>query len=327
FNLEVGSGPHGSMTARMMEGLEEIFVQMKPGLVIVFGDTNTTLAGALTAVKLHIPLAHVEAGLRSFNRRMPEEINRVLTDHCSSLLLAPTLRAVDNLRQEGFRHFVSDGRFILPHQVNALPEGRPLVVNSGDVMYDAVLAYSDQAQAKSGILRRLNLSPQKYALASIHRAENTDDPERLLSLFTELADLARKWRIVIPLHPRTAAHLKKAGFSPFSSELLLIEPVGYFDMILLEKNASVILTDSGGVQKEAFFFGVPCITLRNETEWTELVERKHNILAGQNSKNISKIFREVYGSYFTPEADLYGDGRASQTIAATVKLFLATKRQ
>jgi UDP-N-acetylglucosamine 2-epimerase len=249
YHLGVGSGSYGYQTGEMLKRIEEVLLKEKPDLAMVYGDTNTTLAGALAAAKLHIPVAHVEAGLRSFNKKMPEEINRVLTDHLSDLLFCPTQAAVENLRREG------------------IEKGVHLV---GDVMYDAVLLYLDLAERKSEIMERLGLKPKSYALATVHRAENTDQPERLRAIFEGLERVAEEGlSVILPLHPRTRKRLNTLGIHP--KEVQVLDPVSFLDMLVLEKNARVILTDSGGVQKEAFFFRVPCVTLREETEWVETV--------------------------------------------------------
>ena len=252
-NLGIGNLSHGAMTGRMLESVEQVLLEEAPDWVMVYGDTNSTLAGALAAAKLHIPVAHVEAGLRSFNRRMPEEINRVLTDHAASVLFAPTQAAVEQLAAEG------------------VPADRVHLV--GDVMYDAALAYARVAEAQSGILRSLGLAPGRYALATVHRAENTDDPRRLQQICRGLAETAAAMPVVFPVHPRTRAALERAGIGLADRPgLTLCDPVGYLDMTMLEKSAALVVTDSGGVQKEAYFHGVPCITVREETEWTELVD-------------------------------------------------------
>ena len=259
YYLGIGSGTHGAQTGRMLEAIEQVLLQIVPDLVLVYGDTNSTLAGALAAVKLHVPVAHVEAGLRSYNRRMPEEINRVLTDHASDLLFAPTEAAVENLKQEG----ISSNRIFLV----------------GDVMYDASLYYGAKAERESRILQQLGLRPKQYVLATIHRAENTDDAQRLRSIFDGLELAAKEIPVIIPLHPRTREALKQeAQLSKVAQHVLVIQPVGYLDMVMLEKHSRLIATDSGGVQKEAFFYNVPCMTLRSETEWVELVELGWNRL-------------------------------------------------
>jgi UDP-GlcNAc3NAcA epimerase len=252
-HLGIGNLPQGAMTGRMLESVERVLLAEAPDWVMVYGDTNSTLAGALASAKLHIPLAHVEAGLRSFNRRMPEEINRVVTDHVSSALFAPTRTAVAHLAAEG------------------VPADSVHLV--GDVMYDAALVYGRIAEARSGILRSLGLTAGGYALATIHRAENTDSAERLRQIGRGLAGMAATLPVVLPLHPRTRSALERAGIALRGQPgLTVCDPVGYLDMTMLEKNAALVVTDSGGVQKEAYFHGVPCVTVREETEWTELVE-------------------------------------------------------
>jgi len=294
YNLGVGSLPHGAQTGRMLERIEEVLLKEKPAWVLVYGDTNSTLAGALAAAKLHIPVAHVEAGLRSYNRHMPEEINRVLADHLSTLLFCPTRAAVDNLAGEGIR------------------EGVELV---GDVMYDAALYYVERAEAHSTILADLSLRPQEYVLATVHRAENTDDPLRLRAIVEGLDAVAQKMPVVIPLHPRTRSALEREGLlAQAAGACRLIPPLGYLDMVLLEKNARLIATDSGGVQKEAYFYGVPCITLREETEWVETVETGWNVLVGTDRERITLAAT----SFAKPAARpaLYGDGMAAARCVA-----------
>lgn len=261
YNLGIGSGPHGKQTGEMLAAIEEVLLNEKPDWVLVYGDTNSTLAGALAAVKLHISVAHVEAGLRSFNRRMPEETNRVLTDHASDLLLCPTQTAVDNLEKEG------------------VTAGVHLV---GDVMYEALMWAAAQ-QKEPSILDTLDLVPGKYLLATVHRAENTDDPERLSGILAAFDQVQET--LVWPVHPRTRQKLQEMGWKP-AVHVKLIEPLGYMDMAQLEKNARMILTDSGGVQKEACWLGVPCITLRDETEWVETVQSGWNRLAGVETDRI-----------------------------------------
>jgi len=262
YNLNIGSGNHGEQTGAMLKGIEEILLIEKPDWCLVYGDTNSTLAGALAAVKLHIKVAHVEAGLRSFNRRMPEEINRVLTDHISDLLLCPTQTAVDNLRNEG------------------ITQGVHLV---GDVMYEALMWAVEKSKTHSTILTDLNLTPKNYLLATVHRAENTDDTEHLgniLSAFNQIQET-----LIWPVHPRTRKKLEEMHWQP-GKHIQLIDPLGYLDMVQLEENTRMILTDSGGIQKEAYWLQVPCITLRDETEWVETVQSGWNTLTGTNPDKI-----------------------------------------
>lgn len=294
-NLNVGSGNHGETTGRMLAGIEKEILFRRPALVMVYGDTNSTLAGALAASKQNIPVAHVEAGLRSFNKNMPEEVNRVLTDHISTLLFCPSEAAVSNLAVEG----VFNG-----------------VYNTGDVMYDASVCFGRVAEKKSKILDRHELTPKKYALATVHRAENTDDDATLLNIMKGLADIGKAFcPVIFPLHPRTRKALFRIGYSFYGSKtrdhILFLEPLSFLDMIMLEKNAKLILTDSGGVQKESFFHGVPCITLRNETEWMETVECGWNQLAGADpEKMISAVNFKNRGQ----KLNIYGDGSAGKII-------------
>lgn len=288
YHLGVGSGTHGYQTGEMIKKIEEVLMHEKPDLVLVFGDTNSTLAGALAGVKLHIRVAHVEAGLRSFDRRMPEEINRVLTDHISDLLFCPTKRAVENLRREG------------------IVEGVHL---TGDVMVDAVNQNVEVAERKSEILDQLDLKPGEYFLATVHRAENTDDPERLKNIVEAFCETDG---LVFPCHPRTEKRLKDYGlWETLVRSVDVIRPVGYLDMLVLEKNARKIITDSGGVQKEAYIFKVPCITLRENTEWVETVEDGWNVLVGADKNKIIEALES-----FEPErkhhSQRFGDGEASR---------------
>lgn len=293
-HLGIAGGGHGQMTGRMLEAIEQVLLEEKPDWVQVYGDTNSTLAGALAAAKLHVPIAHIEAGLRSFNRAMPEELNRVLADHASDLLFAPTRAAVENLRREG------------------LPESRIALV--GDVMYDAMLFYREKASATSDIAHRLGLEPRGYVLATVHRAENTDNPAHLRGIIEGLARIAESAPVVLPLHPRTRQALDHAGLlERTNTALRLIDPVGYFDMIQLEAGAVVIATDSGGVQKEAYFHAVPCITLREETEWVELVEAGANVLAGSDPERIVAAFGTMRDRPIERGA-LYGDGETAAKI-------------
>lgn len=296
-NLEVGPGGHGHQTGHMLIRLEEVLLAHRPDWVLVYGDTNSTLAGALAAVKLHIPVAHVEAGLRSFNRAMPEEHNRVLTDHAADMLFCPTQTAVDNLAREGITAGV--------HWV-------------GDTMYDAVLQFGSLARQKSTVLRDLGLEPQQYLLATVHRPYNTDVPQNLGSILAAFAELGEP--VIFPVHPRTRTKIAELGkgvnLQPSTSNIKLIEPVGYLDMLMLEQHARLILTDSGGMQKEAYFFGVPCITLRPETEWVETVEAGWNMLAGADKGRILQAVREFVVPEMRPA--LYGRGDGAGEIAVVL---------
>jgi len=291
-NLEVGSGPHGRQTGLMLERLEEALLAEGPACVLVYGDTNSTLAGALAAAKLHVPVGHVEAGLRSFNRAMPEEINRVVADALSSHLFCPTDTAVRNLANEGITSGV--------HQV-------------GDVMYDSVLFNAKLAEGRSDALARLGLEPKDFCLATVHRAENTDHRERLRQIVGAFEQLERT--LLLPLHPRTRKTLG-AELEGIGGRVRVIEPVSYLDMLVLEQNARVVLTDSGGVQKEAFWFGVPCVTLRDETEWVELVDAGWNRVVGADRGRILEAVAAFERD--GPPADrppgLYGDGDSAARI-------------
>lgn len=293
--LHINSVGHGAMTGRMLEGIEGIVLNEKPDFVLVYGDTNSTLAGALAAKKLHVNVVHVEAGLRSFNMRMPEEQNRILTDRISDILCCPTYKAVENLQKEGFDYFPSK------------------IVNTGDVMQDAALYYSDFSEEKSSIIDRLGLNPEEFILSTVHRAENTDNQQRLTSILEALNELSSEYRIVLPLHPRTANIIKRLGlrldFDP-------IEPVGYFDMIECLKGAKAVLTDSGGLQKEAFFFSKPCITMRDETEWVELVENGFNIVVGADKDSILNGVVTQLENKMDYSMNLYGNGVASAAIVS-----------
>jgi UDP-GlcNAc3NAcA epimerase len=292
YHLGIGSGTHGVQTGRMLEAIDGILLKERPDWVLVYGDTNSTLAGALSAVKLHIPVAHVEAGLRSFNRAMPEEINRIMADHASDLLFAPTATAAAHLKAEG----VADSRVRLV----------------GDVMYDAALFFGDKSERESRILAELGLPERGYVLATVHRAENTDDPGRLGAILEGLSTVAQDLPVVLPLHPRTKNVLRGLGAEP--AGLRLIDPVGYLDMVSLERHAAAVATDSGGVQKEAFFYQVPCVTLRDETEWTELLGLGWNRLAPPTSgEAVAAAVAAAIGSRGRP-GQPYGEGHAADLI-------------
>lgn len=304
-DLDIHSLPHGAMIGRTLEALERLLLQIRPDQVVVYGDTNATLAGALAAARLLLPLAHVEAGLRSFDRRGPEEQNRLVADQLSDRLYAPTPAAADNLRREGF--------------------AADRIVRTGDVMYDCARQFGERAATHSTILERLQLNPQAFALCTAHRSETTDHPAELRHLFTELARLAERIPVVLPLHPRTRARLDALGDGPWRVRapagrpcLQLIEPLGYLDMARLEATAAVIVTDSGGVQREAFFHGVPAIVCRPHSEWIELVQAGWSVLAPLAEKPaLAELAIERIGTTGEP-VDAYGDGHAAGIIARDV---------
>jgi UDP-GlcNAc3NAcA epimerase len=290
YNLGVGSGSHGWQTGEIMKKAEKVLQRERPDWAIVYGDTNSTLAGALAAAKLGLPVAHIEAGLRSYDRRMPEEVNRILTDQCSHILFCPTKRAVQNLKKEGFKNIFAGGRlaeFSGRNRSVSIDRPFPWVVNVGDIMYDALLLSLAIAQRKSRILKELQLKPGHYDLATIHRAQNTDEQERLKALMKTLSEISLIRPVVFPVHPRTRKYLERMELMSAGQERLkLIDPVSYFDMLILEKNSATIWTDSGGVQKEAYLLEVPCITLRDTTEWQETLECGWNFLVGSDPKQI-----------------------------------------
>jgi UDP-GlcNAc3NAcA epimerase len=292
--LGVSGGAHGEMTGRMLASIEQVLGAENPDAVLIYGDTNSTLAGALAAAKMHIPVAHVEAGLRSFNMRMPEEVNRVVADRLSTYLYCPTDLAVHNLTREGITNNVH---------------------NVGDVMFDATLQFAAVAEERGTIMDELGLTPGNYALATCHRAENTDDPERLSQILDGLAVLSEHLTVILPLHPRTRKCIKLFGLEALSGQIRFIEPTSYLNMIQLEAGAKLILTDSGGVQKEAFFFEVPCITMRDETEWTETVDLGWNTLVGASSAAIIAAV-DRHAGLPKISARPYGDGKAAEAIAA-----------
>ena len=322
YNLEVGSGPHGEQTARMMQGIEEVLIKEKPNMTIVYGDTNSTLAGALTAVKLHIPVAHVEAGLRSYNKRMPEEINRVVTDHISDVLFCPTANAVNNLRKEGFVKIKDINNYGKTDPDRSYDLLQPLVINVGDVMFDSILKYAELADLRSDILAKLDLKKKGYVLVTMHRAENTDNKERLRGIFKALKKINKDIRIILPIHPRTRKAVKESRID--LSGLKVIEPVSYLDLICLEKNAKVICTDSGGMQKEAYFCKVPCITIRSETEWEETLESGWNRLVEAEPGRIQTCMEDVISDSWDtkPQMSQFGDGKAAEKIYRVISSVL-----
>ncbi len=294
YHFDISGGGHGSMTGKMLEAIENVLLQEKPDWLLVYGDTNSTLAGALAAAKLHIPVAHVEAGLRSFNMRMPEEINRILADRVATQLFCPTQTAVNNLAAEGI---VQE------------------VYNVGDVMYDVALYYKKRARNESKVFQRLPIKSKSYILATCHRAENTDDKNNLQQILTGLFFASKKMPVVFPLHPRTKKLIESFGLKDFLGNLIVVEPLPFLDMVALEQDAHLILTDSGGVQKEAFFYNVPCITMRNETEWVETVDLGWNYLVGANADLIiGAVDLHEQRPPMRTSSMPYGNGDASNSI-------------
>jgi UDP-GlcNAc3NAcA epimerase len=309
YNLNVGSGAHGKQTATMITGIEEVLLKEQPDFLVLYGDTNSTLAGTIAASKLHIPIVHIEAGLRSFNKSMPEEINRIMCDHASTLLFSPTLTGIHNLESEGFK------------MDNASPFtiDNPGVFHSGDVMYDNSLFFAGLSDDQSKIIGELGLIGKAFILATIHRDNNTDQPERLNGIFEALYQISilKDIDIVLPLHPRTAKLLKQ-NLEPdlyanikHHSKIHLIAPVSFLDMIALEKNAVLVMTDSGGVQKEAFYFGKPCIIMRPETEWVEIVEHGAGMICDADTERILEAVIHFMGEAQPSYPKIFGDGKAA----------------
>jgi len=296
YNLGIHGKSHGAMTGQMLEKIEEVLLKEKPDWVMVYGDTNSTLAGTLAASKLHIKIAHVEAGLRSFNMKMPEEINRILTDRVSSLLFCPTQTAVENLKLEGYENLENS------------------VIKNGDVMQDGAIFYDQLSQKPQSINNE-----KSFVLSTVHRAENTDNTKRLEAILSALNTIAVETPVVLPLHPRTKKIIETLNYT-LHPNISVIDPVGYLEMIWLIQNASLIMTDSGGLQKEAFFFQKPCITLRDETEWVELITHNFNQLGGADTQKILELYKNhQFATDYS--VNLYGNGTASQTIVKYMKTY------
>jgi UDP-GlcNAc3NAcA epimerase len=316
YNLSVGSGSHGSQTAKMIEGLEQIFVNEKPDAVLVYGDTNSTIAGSLAAAKIHIPVIHVEAGLRSFFKAMPEEINRISCDHMSTILFTPTATGLENLKNEGFS---------MDNPKRATID-QPAVYHCGDVMYDNSLHFSELSDQTSKICSAFNLESNAFILCTIHRDTNTDNPKNLESIFSGLIQLveATNMKLVLPLHPRTKhkleENLSKELFNRVknSENIIIIPPVGFLDIIALQKNAKLFVTDSGGLQKEAFFFKKPCLILRDQTEWIEIVDNGNAKLVGAKTEQIVAEGRKLIEEQHLTYPSFYGDGNAALFIAERI---------
>jgi UDP-GlcNAc3NAcA epimerase len=315
YNLHVGSASHGVQTARMTEGIEELLIKEQPDYIVLFGDTNSTLAGAVAAAKIHVPIVHIEAGLRSFNKSMPEEINRIVCDHCSTLLFTPTKAGLDNLKREGFP---IDDSGVSTGSTTAPTIDNPKVYHCGDIMYDNSLYFADIAEEKTDIIQRLELASKPFILATIHRDSNTDHPERLSTIFKALIQLSKGCHIVLPLHPRTAKFMKSNLDESLQKQissclnLQIIPPVSFLEMIALERHAQLVMTDSGGVQKEAYFFKKPCIILRPETEWVEIVKTGNAILTDADENRIMQAWTHFKDNPPTKFPEIFGDGHAAE---------------
>jgi UDP-GlcNAc3NAcA epimerase len=312
YNLSVGSGNHGAQTANMMEGIETILLKERPDALLVYGDTNSTLAGALAAAKIHIPVVHIEAGLRSYNKSMPEEINRITCDHCSTLLFSPTNQGISNLVKEGFSTTIHSKASI----------DHPLVFKTGDIMFDNSMYFSSIANEKQGLVEKLQLTPGEFILCTIHRDSNTDKPEHLNQIIRGLLQIQRisNQVLVLPLHPRTRKKMTELLEPEVAEELQnnsrihVIDPAGFLDMISLESNCSLVITDSGGVQKEAFFFKKPCIILREQTEWVEIVENGNALLVGSSEEKLIEAYQQLTIKKDFTYPPFFGDGHASEEI-------------
>ena len=322
YNLHVGSATHGVQTARMTEGIEGILIKEQPDFLVLYGDTNSTLAGAVAAAKIHVPIVHIEAGLRSFNKAMPEEINRIVCDHCSTLLFSPTLAGVENLKREGFP-MGNDGPYTIDN---------PKVFHCGDIMYDNSLHFANIAEKKTDIIQRLGIADVPFILATIHRDNNTDQPERLNAIFDALLQLSKEAKVVLPLHPRTAKLLKTNLATEKQEQLFnspnitILPPVSFLEMIALERNAQLVITDSGGVQKEAYFFKKPCIILRPETEWVEIVQTGNAVLADADQNRIMQAWEHFKDNPPTAFPEIFGDGHAAEFMLEQILLTNATKQ-
>ena len=308
YNLHVGSASHGVQTARMTEGIEALLIKEQPDFIVLYGDTNSTLAGAVAAAKIHVPIVHIEAGLRSFNKAMPEEINRIVCDHCSTLLFTPTKAGLDNLKHEGFP-LDNDGPYTIDN---------PKVYHCGDIMYDNSLHFANIAEEKTNIIQRLELAGKPFILATIHRDSNTDQPERLSAIFSALICLSEECQVVLPLHPRTSKLLNTNLREELRDQIFnnpnirLIPPVSFLEIIALERHAQLVMTDSGGVQKEAYFFKKPGIILRPETEWVEIVETGNAILADADESRIMQAWQHFKDNPPTAFPEIFGDGHAAE---------------
>ena len=316
YNLNIGSSSHANQTAQMLHAIEPFLLKEKPDIVVLHGDTNSTLAGALTAAKLRIPIAHIEAGLRSFNKSMPEEINRIVCDHTSTFLFSPTHTAVLNIKKEGIK----------PSSTPPFTMDHPAVFHCGDIMYDNAVFFTTKAEQTSSILKNLTLEKNKFLLATIHRDNNTDNPSRLNAIFRAINRISEEndIKIILPLHPRTTKILESTLESGIyhsvmgNPKIKIIQPVSFFDMIVLEKNSAMIMTDSGGVQREAFFYHRPCIIMRSETEWVEIAEAGASIVCDADEEKIANAFYHFNAINLTEFPSIFGDGNAAYFICNTI---------
>jgi UDP-GlcNAc3NAcA epimerase len=316
YNLQVGSGTHGKQTAEMIVGIEEILLSEKPQALVVYGDTNSTLAGAIAAAKYHIPIVHIEAGLRSFNKKMPEEVNRIMCDHVSTLLFSPTATGFQNLQNEGFN----------ANNTPPFSADNPCIYHCGDIMYDNSLYFGEYIQTKPEIFEKFSVQPNEYILATIHRNNNTDDHQRLTNIFRALIEISKEIDIILPIHPRTKKMLE--SFSDIKAEIetnsriKIIAPLGFLDMTALEANCKMVMTDSGGVQKEAYYFQKPCVIFRPETEWVELIENGTCIIADADSERILKAYKELISKENLQYPDIFGDGKSAIFIMGEIYRYL-----
>ncbi len=312
-NLGIGSASHSIQTARMIEKIEEILLKYKPHVVVLYGDTNSTLAASISAIKMNIPVAHIEAGLRSFNKKMPEEINRIVCDHSSTLLFSPTITGLRNLQNEGF-HLDS----LPPYTAD-----NPAVYLSGDIMYDNSIFYRDKAVKLSNVIERLELKDKKFILTTIHRNTNTDEPERLKEIIEKMNAIATStnYTVVFPIHPRTKKLIKEFDLTFLLKNIKVIEPLSFFDMIVMENAASLILTDSGGVQKEAYFYHKPCIIMRKETEWIEILQAGAGALEPQTIDEFTALVQRFINNPPSKFPAYFGDGQTAKFICEKLLLF------
>lgn len=323
YNLGIGSGSHGAQTGKMLDAIEGVINNEQPDALVIYGDTNSTLAGALAAAKIHVPVIHIEAGLRSFNKRMPEEVNRITADHTSTLLYSPTKAGLKSLAAEGFKSLDE------AQQSGKADIDNPYVFHCGDLMYDNTMHYSEIAESKGQLFAENKINKGNYMLATIHRPQNTDDPETLIGILNALNEISlqESLQVILPLHPRTKHAISSLADPRLdamnaNTDFKIIDPVGFLEMVLLEKHSSIVMTDSGGVQKEAFFVKKPCVILRPETEWVEIVESGCAILAGSDPKEIKSGFNHFQNNPPVNYPPIFGDGKAAEFICESIIEYL-----